>query len=120
GIFFSSILLISNIVSFSQKLPPGTIKVKELDLFIDKNELKNIDWLEYLYWLKKKYGENSTEFNRYFLTDVALAKSVKKYQSISMYINKYQQFNFTNLIMTIKKYQQFNVTNTLTTFNKYQ
>lgn len=30
--------------------------------YIDKEQIKNIDWLEYQYWLKKVFGENSPEY----------------------------------------------------------
>ena len=30
--------------------------------YIDKEQIKNIDWLEYQYWLKKVFGEESPEY----------------------------------------------------------
>jgi len=41
--------------------PPGTLKI-DSNYFIDETEITNISWLEYLFWLKKFYGENSYEF----------------------------------------------------------
>jgi len=82
SIFLCNILLISFNVSFSQKLPPGTIKVKELNSFIDKYEVTNLAWLEYLFWLKDKYGENSAEYNN-ALPDSAIWYSVYNGKFIS-------------------------------------
>lgn len=30
--------------------------------YIDKEQIKNVDWLEYQYWLKKVFGEDSPEY----------------------------------------------------------
>ena len=34
--------------------------------YIDKEQIKNIDWLEYQYWLKKVFGEESPEYKASF------------------------------------------------------
>lgn len=41
--------------------PPGTIQISD-NLYFDKGEITNFNWLEYLYWTEKVYGENSKEF----------------------------------------------------------
>ena len=42
--------------SRNKKLPPGTIQINDT-LFVDKTEVANIHWREYLYWL----SQNKTE-----------------------------------------------------------
>lgn len=42
-------------------LPPGTLKMGN-NVFVDKREVCNIDWLEYLIWTKQYYGVNSKEY----------------------------------------------------------
>jgi len=32
------------------------------ELYVDKQDLRNIDWLEYMFWLENVYGENSPEY----------------------------------------------------------
>ncbi|MCR9286502.1 MAG: formylglycine-generating enzyme family protein [Bacteroidetes bacterium] len=41
--------------------PPGTVKIVE-NFFFDKTEISNIDWKEYLSWLKKEFGETSEKY----------------------------------------------------------
>ena len=41
--------------------PPGTAEIGD-NFYVDKQEMTNIGYREYLYWLKKVHGENS---NRY-------------------------------------------------------
>lgn len=102
GIFLSNILLLSSIFSFSQKPPSGTIKIKKLDLFIDKYEATNLAWLEYLYWQKNKYGENSTEYNN-ALPDSAIWYSVYRGQFISQ--NEFRNYPIVGIsIEQAKKY----------------
>ncbi len=43
------------------KAPPGTIQISD-NLYFDVAENSNFNWLEYLYWLKRVYGENSKEY----------------------------------------------------------
>lgn len=52
----------SEIEKFAKmKSPPGTVRISE-NLFIDKTEIRNIDWKEYLQWIKELYGERSDEY----------------------------------------------------------
>ncbi|WP_158276198.1 SUMF1/EgtB/PvdO family nonheme iron enzyme [Brumimicrobium oceani] len=41
--------------------PPGTTEISE-NLFFDQTEVTNFHWLEYSYWLKRVFGEDSEEF----------------------------------------------------------
>lgn len=66
---FIAIILISAVfLSFSfqknvnnEVRPPGTVKIVE-NFFFDETELTNIDWREYVFWMKKEYGEDSKEY----------------------------------------------------------
>jgi len=40
-----------------EKFPPGTIKL-ENNLFVDKTEISSLEYREYLYWLKRIFGED--------------------------------------------------------------
>ena len=42
--------------------PPGTIKIAD-NLYMDDSEIRNIDYLEYLHWLKSVYGATSVEYS---------------------------------------------------------
>lgn len=52
------IIIIDN-QQFELGIPPGTVQVEE-GFFIDKWELSNRDYQEYLYWLSIVYGNTST------------------------------------------------------------
>ena len=41
--------------------PPGTNYLKD-NLFIDEAEVTNLSWREYMYWIKKVYGEGSSQY----------------------------------------------------------
>lgn len=41
--------------------PPGTIQI-DTNLYYDECEITNMDWIEYLFWLKKIFGESSEEY----------------------------------------------------------
>jgi hypothetical protein len=41
--------------------PPGGIKVND-NIFCDRTEMTNIDWLEYMYWNKRIFGSKSEEY----------------------------------------------------------
>lgn len=40
--------------------PPGTIKIKD-NFYYDTHEARNLDWLEYLYWINRIYGGTKTQ-----------------------------------------------------------
>lgn len=42
-------------------IPPGTVKLNEV-LFVDKTEITNISYREYMYWNRKYKGEDSQEY----------------------------------------------------------
>ena len=43
--------------------PPNCVRIKE-NLFIDKTEISNIDYREYLCWLENVYGQNSFTYKQ--------------------------------------------------------
>jgi len=54
------------LLSFSAKkkrrfIPPGMVRISDT-LFMDKTEVTNLSWYEYLYWLKNMYGSDSPEY----------------------------------------------------------
>lgn len=61
--FFSAIVF--SLILFSAKprieIPPGTVEVG-MNLYFDKAEITNMNWMEYTYWNKKQYGKTSQEY----------------------------------------------------------
>ncbi|MEA3494743.1 MAG: SUMF1/EgtB/PvdO family nonheme iron enzyme [Bacteroidota bacterium] len=43
------------------KVPPGTVQISD-NLYIDKTEISNFAWQEYLIWLKGEYGIDSEKY----------------------------------------------------------
>lgn len=62
--------------------PPGTIRVDD-NLFVDKTEVTNFSWLEYLYWIEKVFGGGSEEY-RDALPDTAAWLHISRPDSILM------------------------------------
>ena len=50
----------------NQPTPPGMVKYSE-NIYIDKAEITNFNWMEYLYWCQRKYGEHSIEYKKTIL-----------------------------------------------------
>ncbi len=46
---------------FDKIIPAGTIKIGK-NLFVDQEEVRNLDWREYLYWTGRVYGKTSNEY----------------------------------------------------------
>jgi formylglycine-generating enzyme required for sulfatase activity len=66
--FIAIILIPTVFVSFSffnitnhTPHPPGTVKIVD-NFFFDEAEISNIDWKEYVFWLKKEFGETSDTY----------------------------------------------------------
>lgn len=53
--------LISFKNSYNFKTPPGTILVND-NLYMDINEIRNVDWIEYLKWIEFHEGKNSEKY----------------------------------------------------------
>ena len=77
-IFFLFFFLLNKMesqVSFNKKNPPpGTVWLEE-NYFLDKGEVKNIDYREYQYWVKRVYGEQSLKYAETFLDKKVLEKN---------------------------------------------
>ena len=63
-----STILLSSFVFYSvdhkikyDKAPPGTIEIDSF-FFIDYTEVRNLDYLEFMYWTKVVYGLNSAKY----------------------------------------------------------
>ncbi len=61
-IIINSIFTFLLLFNLNQKHPPGTIKIK--NYYVDKTEIQNIHWLEYVYYLQKDL--DSAEIQRLF------------------------------------------------------
>jgi len=65
ALLISSLGIIITLFLLSTKLnietPPGTVEVA-LNLYFDKTEVTNMNWMEYVYWNKDKYGKDSKEY----------------------------------------------------------
>ena len=62
GLFLTLTLMMLTTITRGQT-PFGTLKVKNADnVYIDRTEITNLDWLEYLYYLQREYGENSPQY----------------------------------------------------------
>ena len=89
GIFLlSTFIFYANTV---QCQPPGTIKILKGDFYFDKREVTNIDWKEFLYFQKNKYGEKSKEYVDNFPDTVIWAKAYNG-ESFFKIGSKYDKF----------------------------
>ncbi len=43
-------------------VPPGGVRIGDQNFFIDETEVSNIDYLEFLYWLERVHGSESTVY----------------------------------------------------------
>ncbi|HBX52754.1 MAG: hypothetical protein A2275_08980 [Bacteroidetes bacterium RIFOXYA12_FULL_35_11] len=63
-IFIIPLILSFFTIPFLKKkevLPPGCVKIEE-NVFIDQTEVRNVDYREFMHWLKRKHGERSDEY----------------------------------------------------------
>jgi formylglycine-generating enzyme required for sulfatase activity len=79
-------VLLSGFSKKNVENPPGTIQFEE-NLFIDKSEIRNIDYREYLYWIKANMGETSQEYLK------ALPDDSQKIKLLFHGNNKIQEMN---------------------------
>jgi len=56
------VLLIVNSSFLFRNTPPGTICIKSLSLYVDRNETSNFHWSEYLSYIRNKHGVESKEY----------------------------------------------------------
>lgn len=62
-LFTGGIIFITAFIPKKKKefLPPGTVKINDT-LFADETEISNFSWIEYEWWMYRKYGINSPEY----------------------------------------------------------
>lgn len=64
--YLITLILVSAVFSsFNRKnlfVPTGMVKIKELGLFVDKTEILNKHWAEYLRFTEIKFGKNTDEY----------------------------------------------------------
>lgn len=61
-VVLTSFIKKDKVKDFSKETPPGTTKIAE-NLFMDKAEISNFTYLEYIYWLERVFGKDSDELN---------------------------------------------------------
>ena len=66
--------------TFKEFLAPGVEKVSE-NFYADEREMSNIDYREYMYWMKRVFGENSPEYSR-ITPDTTVWHSQNYYDSL--------------------------------------
>ena len=44
-----------------KQAPPAGVKIKN-NFYCDYQEINNLDWMEYMYWVNRVYGKNSDEY----------------------------------------------------------
>ncbi|MFH0867620.1 MAG: SUMF1/EgtB/PvdO family nonheme iron enzyme [Bacteroidota bacterium] len=76
---------------FIENIPPGTVKIGE-NLFYDETESRNLDWLEYLYWIRRVFGANSEE---YLSAKPDTSVWVEKYPCLNLCKEKFIHHNDT-------------------------
>lgn len=91
--FISSAIVIS-FASLSKKDPkyptPGVIQIDE-SLYMDETEVTNFHWLEYLYWIRRTYGDSSKQYKA-ALPDVTLWKNEPEHQDKVDYYLRYKPY----------------------------
>ena len=68
--------------------PPGTIKISN-NLYFDKTEVRNIDYLEFIYWIKHIFGTNSKEFISLLPDTIVWSKLNIGYDSLDNFYFRY-------------------------------
>jgi formylglycine-generating enzyme required for sulfatase activity len=91
-LFLSFIFLFPQFDIFKKKEvpPPGTVKVRE-NFYADITEVKNADYLEFLFWMKRKHGYSSTEYKG-ALPDTNLWIIFKPHQYLYLRDKTYRQY----------------------------
>lgn len=81
GIFLLSLsfLLLSQCQSSLQDPPPGTKRLESGEpVFMDKTPVRNLDYAEYLNWLKEKHGINTDQYKNALPDSALWAKANRK------------------------------------------
>lgn len=87
--------------------PPGTQKIAG-NLYIDQMEIRNIDYLEFLHWLKSVYGSSSAEYKLVYPDTNIWSSLNSNYASLDTnYLNHPKFRTLSVLGVTNKQAQQF-------------
>ena len=70
SIILSSAIFNNKKLKYYMEIPPGTAEI-DTNFFIDVAEIRNLDWLDYSYWVKRTFGDDSSQTNK-VLTDDSL------------------------------------------------
>ena len=57
----SEAVLISKDGNYLKGTPPGTVQI-DANLYLDKSEVSNIGWREYMFWLEQIFGKQSNQY----------------------------------------------------------
>ena len=103
----TTVKLTSEITADNLGNPPGTIKIAA-DLYLDQSEVRNMDYLEFLYWTKNIYGINSLEYKS-IIPDAGIWKKINSnYASLdSNYLTHPDYSHFPVLGVSNQQARQF-------------
>ncbi len=101
------ILVITSLAFKSKKTdsPPGTIEISD-NFYADKTEICNVDWLEYMYWNSRVYGENSNEYKR-TIPDTTIWKNENLKEVQKNYLRNPTYANYPVVGVTCEQAKQF-------------
>jgi len=77
----------------NKKAPPGTVWLKD-NLYIDRTEIRNVDYREYLYWLGRIFGNRSSKYIRAFPDTTVWNDSLRKNPFVYKYIHSPEYGNY--------------------------
>lgn len=81
------------------EIPPNGVEISD-KLFYDETEVSNLNWLEYEYWMKRKYGENSIEYKSTFIQTkiwVTYDSTLSSYDTFYLRHPAYRDFSVTGI-----------------------
>jgi len=77
---FLSVSLTANDFRTSQSPPPGTVRLEPSETgikhaeYIDETVIKIVNWLQYVHWTRREYGEQSAEYKNVLPDTLILQK----------------------------------------------
>ena len=95
-------VLSSGFENVKKIVPPGMIRIDD-NLFYDVMEVTNIDYLEYLYWIKYVFGEDSPEYKSAY-PDTSVWK---KYGFEEKYFDNYKYHSFPVVGVTLEQARDY-------------
>jgi hypothetical protein len=116
SLYLSTLLLLfscgtaklTTIVAFENlDIPPGTQKITD-NLYIDQMEIRNIDYLEFLHWMKGVYGSSSEEYKSVYPDTNIWSGLNSNYASLDTFYLNHPTFRKLSVLgVTNKQAQQF-------------